>query len=97
MTKRAPDRNNNNDNNNVFLFVNKTQKSKSLSKSDGAVAKQINRHAQHFRTRKIEAQRVTSALTSSSSARRIALDGWNRRDAPQRYVVASHQVCRWTY
>ncbi|KIW44830.1 uncharacterized protein PV06_03274 [Exophiala oligosperma] len=83
MTKRAPDRNNNNDNNNVFLFVNKTQKSKSLSKSDGAVAKQINRHAQHFRTRKIEAQRVTSALTSSSSARRIALDGWNRRDAPQ--------------
>ncbi|KIW15523.1 hypothetical protein PV08_05569 [Exophiala spinifera] len=79
MAKRGPDRKNDS----VFFFVNKTQTSKSLSKSDGAVAKQINRHAQHFRTRKIEAQRFTSALTSSSSARRIALDGWNRRDAPQ--------------
>lgn len=67
----------------VFLFVNKTQKSKSLSKSDGAVAKQINRHAQHFRSRKVEAQRITTARTSCSSARRIALDGWNRRDAAQ--------------
>ncbi|KAI1607935.1 hypothetical protein EDD37DRAFT_644254 [Exophiala viscosa] len=65
----------------VFLFVNKTQKSKSLSKSDGVIAKQINRHAQNFRTRKIEAQRIDSALTSSSSARRIALDGWNRRES----------------
>ncbi|OCT54018.1 hypothetical protein CLCR_09774 [Cladophialophora carrionii] len=64
----------------VFLFVNKTSKSKSLSKSDGAVAKQINRHAQHFRTRKLEAQKVTSARTNSSSARRIALDGWNRKE-----------------
>ncbi|KIV80485.1 hypothetical protein PV11_07983 [Exophiala sideris] len=67
----------------VFLFVNKTQKSKSLSKSDGSIAKQINRHAQNFRTRKIEAQRIDSALTSSSSARRIALDGWNRRESGQ--------------
>jgi hypothetical protein len=64
----------------VFLFVNKTSKSKSLSKSGGAVAKQINRHAQHFRTRKLEAQKVTSARTNSSSARRIALDGWNRKE-----------------
>ncbi len=80
MKKRGPDGNKNT----AFLFVNKTQKSKSLSKSDGAVAKEINRHAQHFRTRRIEAQRVTSALTSSSSARRIALDGWNRRDGLQR-------------
>ncbi|EXJ86616.1 hypothetical protein A1O3_03569 [Capronia epimyces CBS 606.96] len=63
----------------VYLFVNKTQKSKSLSKSDGAVAKQINRHAQHFRSRKVEAEKISSALSSSSSARRIALDGWLRR------------------
>ncbi|KAK5465394.1 hypothetical protein LTS15_001957 [Exophiala xenobiotica] len=79
MKKRAPDGNKNT----AFLFVNKNPKSKSLSKSDGAVAKEINRHAQHFRTRRIEAQRVNSALTSSSSARRIALDGWNRRDGRQ--------------
>jgi hypothetical protein len=64
----------------VFLFVNKTSKSKSLSKSDGAVAKQINRHAQHFRTKKLEAQKVTSARTDSSSARRIALDGWHKHE-----------------
>jgi hypothetical protein len=64
----------------LFLFVNKTSKSKSLSKSDGAVAKQINRHAQHFRTRKLDAQKVTSARTNSSSARRIALDGWHRKE-----------------
>ena len=64
----------------VFLFVNKTSKSKSLSKSDGAVAKQINRHAQHFRTRKLDAQKVSSARTNSSSARRIALDGWHRKE-----------------
>lgn len=77
MRKRRADRDNSNPG---FFFVNKTQDSKSLSKSDGAVAKQINRHAQHFRTRKVEAQKVTSALTSSSSARRIALDGWARRE-----------------
>jgi hypothetical protein len=80
MKKRAPDGNKNT----AFLFVNKNPKSKSLSKSDGAVAKEINRHAQHFRTRRIEAQRVNSALTTSSSARRIALDGWNRRDGLQK-------------
>ena len=64
----------------AFLFVNKTSKSKSLSKSDGAVAKQINRHAQHFRTSKLDAQKVTSARTNSSSARRIALDGWHKKN-----------------
>ncbi|KIX06536.1 uncharacterized protein Z518_04512 [Rhinocladiella mackenziei CBS 650.93] len=76
-------RNTNHTDGQVFLFVNKTQKSKSLSKSDGAIAKQINRHAQHFRSRKVEAQRITSARTSSSSARRIALDGWHRRETAQ--------------
>lgn len=80
MKRRASDRKSTP----VFLFVNKTQKSKSLSKSDGAIAKQINRHAQNFRTRKIEAQRIDRALTSSSSARRIALDGWHRRESGQR-------------
>ena len=64
----------------AFLFVNKTSKSKSLSKSDGVVAKQINRHAQHFRTRKLEVQKVSSARTNSSSARQIALDGWHRKE-----------------
>lgn len=67
----------------VYLFVNKTQKSKSLSKSDGAVAKQINRHAQHFRSRKVEVEKITSALSSSSSARRIARDGWLRKENAQ--------------
>jgi hypothetical protein len=64
----------------AFLFVNKTSKSKSLSKSDGAVAKQINRHAQNFRTRRLEVQKVTNARTNSSSARRIALDGWHKKE-----------------
>ncbi|KAJ9608915.1 hypothetical protein H2200_006686 [Cladophialophora chaetospira] len=64
----------------LFLFVNKTSKSKSLSKSDGVVAKRINRHAQHFRTRKLEVQKVSSARTNSSSARQIALDGWHRKE-----------------
>ncbi|OQV02781.1 hypothetical protein CLAIMM_07923 isoform 1 [Cladophialophora immunda] len=67
----------------VFLFVNKNPKSKSLSKSDGAVAKQINRHAQHFRSRKVEAQKITSARSNCSSARRIALDGWHRKETGQ--------------
>ncbi|KAL2426000.1 hypothetical protein ABEF95_008855 [Exophiala dermatitidis] len=67
--------------NQVYLFVNKTQKSKSLSKSDGAVAKQINRHAQHFRSRKVDAEKITSALTSSSSALRIARDGWHKKQS----------------
>ncbi|EXJ85423.1 hypothetical protein A1O1_05787 [Capronia coronata CBS 617.96] len=62
----------------AYLFVNKTQKSKSLSKSDGAVAKQINRHAQHFRSRKVDVRKLNSALSDSSSARRIARDGWHR-------------------
>ncbi|OAP59474.1 hypothetical protein AYL99_06772 [Fonsecaea erecta] len=67
----------------VFLFVNKNPKSKSLSKSDGAVAKQINRHAQNFRSRKVEAQKITSARSNCSSARRIALDGWHRKETGQ--------------
>jgi len=66
--------------NQAFLFVNKDQKSKSLSKSDGADAKKINRFAQQARNRRVEAQRLSSARNSSSSARRIALSGWHRRD-----------------
>ena len=78
--KKPRDRNASTEGGSVFLFVNKTSKSKSLSKSDGAVAKQINRLAQHFRTLKVEVQIVNSARTSSSSARRIALDGWHRKE-----------------
>lgn len=76
MKKTRPDANDNQ----VFLFVNKTQKSKSLSKSDGVIARSINRHAQQVRSRKVETQRLSSARTNSSSARRIALDGWHRRE-----------------
>ena len=68
-------------NNQVFLFVNKDQTSRSLSKSDGAVARSINRHAQQVRSRKVETQRINSARTNSSSARRIALHGWQQAQA----------------
>lgn len=64
----------------VFLFVNKDQKSTSLSKSDGRSAKEINRHAQQVRNRRLAAQKANTARTSSSSARRIALGGWNRKE-----------------
>lgn len=76
MSKARPDGNDSQ----VFLFVNKTQKSKSLSKSDGAIARSINRHAQQVRSKKVETQRISSARTNSSSARRIALDGWHRQE-----------------
>jgi hypothetical protein len=65
--------------NQSFLFVNKTQTSKSLTKSDGAVAKSINSHAQQIRRRKYEAEKINSARNGSSAARRIALSGWQRR------------------
>lgn len=67
------------DSNQVFLFVNKDQKSKSLSKSEGTSAKEINRHAQQVRNRRLAAQKANTAKTSSSSARRIALGGWKKQ------------------
>jgi hypothetical protein len=70
----------NGDRSQLFLFVNKDSSSKSLSKSEGASAKQINRHAQQIRNRRLAQQKVSTARHSSSSARRIALGGWNRRD-----------------
>jgi hypothetical protein len=63
-----------------FLFVNKDPNSKFLSKSEGASAKEINRHAQQVRNRRLAQQKVSTARHSSSSARRIALGGWNRRN-----------------
>ena len=64
----------------IFLFVNKDQKSTSLSKSDGRSAKEINRHAQQVRNRRLAVQKATTARSSSSSARRIALGGWKRKE-----------------
>lgn len=64
----------------LFLFVNKDSKSKSLSKSEGDSAKEINRHAQQVRNRRLAAQKATTAHKSSSSARRIALGGWKKRN-----------------
>jgi hypothetical protein len=70
----------NGERNQVFLFVNKDSKSKSLSKSEGASAKEINCHAQQVRNRRLAQHKVSTARHSSSSARRIALGGWIRRD-----------------
>ena len=64
----------------AFLFVNKDPTSKSLSKNEGVSAKEINRHAQQVRNRRLQAQKATSAHTSSTTARRIALGGWQKRD-----------------
>ena len=64
----------------VFLFVNKDSKSKSLSKSEGANAKEINRHAQKVRNRRLAVHKASTAQKSSASARRIALGGWKKRE-----------------
>ena len=73
----------------LFLFVNKDSKSKSLSKSEGLSAKEINRHAQQVRNRRLAAQKATTAHKSSSSARRIALGGWKKREGETGYVIVS--------
>jgi hypothetical protein len=67
----------------LFLFVNKDSKSKSLSRSEGESAKEINRHAQQVRNRRLAAQKATTAHKSSSSARRIAQGGWKKRDGEE--------------
>lgn len=75
--------------------MNKDVNSKSLSKSDGADAKEINRFAQQVRSRRNEVQKLQAAKKSSSSARRIALGGWNRRTTPRYDLpVRSIQICR---
>lgn len=72
----------------VFLFVNKDSKSKSLSKSEGDSAKEINRHAQKVRNRRLAVQKASTAQHSSASARRIALGGWKKKEGEDdRYAV----------
>lgn len=72
----------------LFLFVNKDSKSKSLSKSEGNSAKEINRHAQKVRNRRLAAQKASTSQSTSESARRIALGGWQKRDGESdRFVV----------
>ncbi|RVX66517.1 hypothetical protein B0A52_09802 [Exophiala mesophila] len=75
----------------AFLFVNKSLDSKSLSRSERGIAKLINRHAQRVQNRKSENRRIQSLKTNASSARRIALDGWNRKETSTQGSSGSDQ------
>jgi hypothetical protein len=76
----------------LFLFVNKDSKSKSLSKSEGDHAKEINRHAQKVRNRRLAVQKASTAQQTSASARRIALGGWKKREGEDKRYASQVTV-----
>ncbi len=65
----------------VYHFVNKGRASRELSRSSGEEDSHIRRHVRRITNGQLRQQRQPAALLSSTSAERIAREGWMRQSS----------------